>query len=233
MPIAGVDGCRRGWIVAIDREDGSEPRVSLFERFGDVLTSTPRLQVVAVDIPIGLASSRTCVRECDVQARASLGHPRGLSVFTAPIRQVLGVKPHPTASALSKELCGSGLSIQAYCIAPKIKEVDDAVSPAESERVFEVHPEVCFAQLTGGPIQTRKKSVEGRRIRREALVAEFQDRAVSLAESAFSRKDVGTDDVYDAFACLWTARRIGLGKHGTFPLRPPIDERGLLMRIVY
>ena len=233
MPIAGVDGCRGGWIVAIDREDGSEPWVSLVERFGDVLTSTPHLQVVAVDIPIGLASGQTRVRECDAQARAFLGRPRGSSVFPAPIRQVLGVKPHRAASELSRELCGSGLSIQAYCIAGKIKEVDDALSPAESGRVFEAHPEVCFAKLTGGPVQTRKKSIEGKRIRRQALVAEFKSQALSMAESKFPRKCVGLDDIYDAFVCLWTARRIARGEHGMVPSAPPTDERGLPMRIVY
>jgi len=41
------------------------------------------------------------------------------------------------------------------------------------------------------------------------------------------------DDLLDAFAVLWTARRIAEGKAVTLPARPPLDSFGLRMAIAY
>src|SRR5690606_24608734 len=53
-----------------------------------------------------------------------------------------------------------GVSIQAFGIFPKIREVDVLLSerPDLRERVFESHPEVAFMRLNGGiPMRLPKK----------------------------------------------------------------------------
>jgi len=46
-------------------------------------------------------------------------------------------------------------------IAPKIKQVDDAITP-DCQRAFEVHPEVCFWALNERcPMKYNKKTAEG------------------------------------------------------------------------
>ena len=47
------------------------------------------------------------------------------------------------------------------------------------------------------------------------------------------RAVAGLDDLYDALAALWTARRIKRGIAETLPEEPSADEHGLPMRIVY
>jgi predicted RNase H-like nuclease len=49
----------------------------------------------------------------------------------------------------------------------------------------------------------------------------------------FLVKDVGHDDILDAFAVLWSAERIFRGRHRLPPERPPFDIWGLRMEIVY
>jgi predicted RNase H-like nuclease len=46
-------------------------------------------------------------------------------------------------------------------------------------------------------------------------------------------KDVGTDDIYDAFAALWTAQRICQGQAVVIPNPAPVDSTGLPMGIWY
>lgn len=54
------------------------------------LDGCPDGWVVVVDSPIGLTAAGQ--RTCDRAARATLGRPRGSSVFSAPVRSVLGVR---------------------------------------------------------------------------------------------------------------------------------------------
>ena len=52
--LAGVDGCRAGWVAAFVRPDGDDVRVRNIQHFADVLTALEAPVIVAVDIPIGL-----------------------------------------------------------------------------------------------------------------------------------------------------------------------------------
>ena len=52
--LAGVDGCRDGWLVAFVRTSGDEARVRIESRFAAILTAPEQPAVVAVDMPIGL-----------------------------------------------------------------------------------------------------------------------------------------------------------------------------------
>ena len=52
--LAGVDGCRSGWVAAFVRPTGGDARVRVVPRFADVLGAPEAPTIVAVDIPIGL-----------------------------------------------------------------------------------------------------------------------------------------------------------------------------------
>jgi predicted RNase H-like nuclease len=52
--VAGVDGCRNGWVVALIRVDGGQARVRRVDRFSDIEALPEDPNIIAVDIPIGL-----------------------------------------------------------------------------------------------------------------------------------------------------------------------------------
>src|SRR5437763_193817 len=52
VKLAGVDGCKAGWIV-VHREPGAAPSVSVFPSFPALLEALPDA-IIAVDMPIGL-----------------------------------------------------------------------------------------------------------------------------------------------------------------------------------
>ena len=141
MFVAGVDGCRAGWVAFKLELPSLATSVDLVD-LPKLLSSRPTdLLCLAVDIPIGLLD---CSRPCDKAARKMLGQPRGTSVFAAPCRAALVATTHAAASQINREKTGKGLSQQAFGIIPKVKRVDDAITPDSQQWAFEVHPEVCF-----------------------------------------------------------------------------------------
>ena len=104
--VAGVDGCRAGWVLAAVPRDGRGPsQVLVVPDLAYVVAELEagRLDAVAVDIPIGLPIRGP--RAADVLARARLG-PRRNSVFPAPARAVLGATDYADACARSRAVCG-------------------------------------------------------------------------------------------------------------------------------
>ena len=93
--VAGVDGCKAGWFVAIISTTMKSVQADthfvlklkkflVTSTFTEVLSETTDCELVCVDIPIGLSDGRQ-PRDCDVAARKALGGPRASSVFPAPI----------------------------------------------------------------------------------------------------------------------------------------------------
>ncbi len=230
--LAGVDGCPAGWYAVSGPQADGRVAGAVHAGFADLLQALPAATRVAVDIPIGLNDSGE--RACDQAARQRLG-PRASSIFTAPLRGVLGAASHPEASARRRAVEGKGMSIQAYNILRKVEEVDTTLraSAAWAGRVHETHPEVCFLEMNGGvPLAYGKKGAEGRRLRLTLLEAVFPGQAERLLDE-FPRRAVQADDVLDALACLWTAKRLAQGRARTLPAVPPQDACGLRMAIHY
>src|SRR5690242_20609020 len=120
MFVAGVDGCRAGWVAFKVELPSFATSVDLVD-LPKLLSNRPdNLLCLAIDIPIGLLD---CSRACDKAARKLLGQPRGTSVFAAPCRAVLTATSHADASQINREKTGRGLSQQAFGIIPKIKQV--------------------------------------------------------------------------------------------------------------
>ncbi|MEM1423302.1 MAG: DUF429 domain-containing protein [Planctomycetota bacterium] len=206
--VAGADGCRSGWVVALGAALKTKVR---FERalVVDALAGIEALgvELLAVDIPIGLAEgAEPGGRACDRVARELLG-ARKASVFSPPVRGVLRCGTYEEALEVSRASSehGLGLSKQSWNIVPKIREADGFVR-ASSLRTVEAHPELIFTEMTGAPMEHPKKSKAGARDRRRAL-------AGVMGEVPTERVgDHLMDDLLDACACLWTAWRVHAGR---------------------
>jgi predicted RNase H-like nuclease len=128
------------------------------------------------------------------------------------------------------------VSKQLFNIAPKIREVDEALraDPGAAERVFEVHPELAFWRLNGERALTEPKKVKSRpyepglALRRGLLIAAGLP---SEAVNEVPPKGAAADDLLDALACTAIARRLHSGLAQPFPNPPPRDEFGLPMAI--
>lgn len=227
MFVAGVDGCRAGWVAFKVEVPSLATSVELVD-VPKLLKSRPNdLLGLAIDIPIGLLDYS---RACDKAARKLLGQPRGTSVFAAPCRAALSAITHAAASQINREKTGRGLSQQAFGIIPKIKHVDDAITADSQQWAFEVHPEVCFWALNQRqPMRHNKKTSEGASERIALLRPLFPDIDRHLAKRTLR---VGADDLLDAAAAAWT----GLRFHNAAALQvcpPECDKRGLAVVIWY
>jgi predicted RNase H-like nuclease len=213
-------------VSVADRHDEADVRVVPDLRGVMELVDSAALQAVAIDIPIGLQARDP--RQADIEARRQLGARRS-SVFPAPARPVLAATSYEEACALSRAACGKAISKQLFNILPKIREVDQLVTPARQRRVFEMCPELSLAMLAGTPMAFKKTTAEGRAERVEALRAVFGRHQIERLGERPPR-GARVDDVLDAFAGAWTARRFAVGGHRQFGGQ--LDERGLRMEVV-
>jgi len=187
-----------------------------------------RMVCAAIDIPIGLADREP--RSCDVAARRLLG-PRRSSIFPAPVRPVLQAASYAEACALSRRACGKSISKQLYNILDKIRTVDALQSPRLQDQLFEMGPELSFAQLTGRPMPANKRTAAGRIARELALAsADAFGETVRAILQAPAPTGAKHDDVLDALIGAWTARRRAAGLHTR--LGGDLDGRGLRMEII-
>jgi predicted RNase H-like nuclease len=228
--VAGIDGCRAGWIVVLLRRTQRTwtYQVTLCPKFADILSLDPTPAVIAIDIPIGLLDKpQPGGRACDRPARQLLGR-RASSIFTPPTRPMLQATRY-------EQVRQQGLSIQSFNILPKIREVDQLMTPALQQRVHEAHPELAFMSLAGAPMQYNKKTLEGREERLRILERAFRGmgQAFESAGMAFKKSEVAMDDLLDAHVLAWTALRISTGQGNRVPDDPLIDRKGLRMEIWY
>lgn len=217
----GVDACRAGWVAVAPDDTGVRAYVS-----ADLATVVAQadgdgpVAVVAVDIPIGLPDDGR--RRADVLARDRIG-PRRSSVFMTPVRDALEAADHAEAVRINRRLAGEGVSIQAYALRRKLLAANDWVATAD-RTVVEAHPEVSFAHLAGAPLATRKATWAGAEQRRRLLATAGIRPSGDLG---LSGADVGVDDVLDAAAAAWTARRVLTGLALSVPDPPERFSDGL------
>ncbi|HUP32715.1 MAG TPA: DUF429 domain-containing protein [Gaiellaceae bacterium] len=195
VPVAGIDGTKGGWVAIVLDHEGRfvsdhliRPVKTHFEELRDCA-------VLAIDVPIGFGP-----RDADAAARAYLAGNASV-VFTTPSREVLERPFGP----------GLRVSAQAHALGPRILHVTDlAVS---DDRIHEVHPEVSFRAMNGGRrLRYRKKSAGGA-LERVALLRENGIELTALGPAA----EAPLDDVLDAAAAAWSARRIARGEARTLP----------------
>ena len=229
--VAGVDGAAGGWVMAVTgARQGTPAEFSLFDSFAELWTETRRLGLVAVgiDMPIGLPCDAR--RQADMQARQLLGRRRS-SLFWSPPIAALDAAEYDQANRASREHLGMGLAKQAYNLMPKIREVRSVLLPSDlrtdaTPRAAEVHPELSFAVMAGSlrrpdahhrdggsmpfaaPLQHPKRLRAGIAERLAHLTEQFEGIPASALTPLVGPPHAALDDVLDAAAAAWTARRI-------------------------
>lgn len=226
----GVDGCPGGWVAMVwePEADRVEP---LFVRSIAALLHRFPGATIGIDMPIGL--STTGRRQCDFDARKFLSPLRASSIFPPPVPGILDAESYKDACSRSFSLVGKKISQQTFALFPKLREVQQAVTPAIQNRVFEIHPDVCFAALARHPMVHPKRTPAGYEERRGYLQ---QAMGISLPDRSLIGSWVPPaqpDDVLDALAGAWTARRFAEGRAERFPVIEERDELGLRMEMVY
>jgi predicted RNase H-like nuclease len=227
--IAGVDGRRGGWALALVTPGRRRPVVTWHvvpgqdaDGFRAVLELARGADAVGVDCPIGLPAHEW--RRCDLLAKRRLG--RGSArVFLAPPRPVLSASTYSEARLVARDLLdGRGVSAQSYGLRRAVLAVDAVLRAGVQADVVEVHPELSFLALAGraaGDPLPSKKTPAGRAARLAALARWVPGAAVEAPDG---------DDGLDALAAAWSAWR-----HATVvaeTLGGEVDEHGLPMRIV-
>ncbi|MEM9666996.1 MAG: DUF429 domain-containing protein [Bacteroidota bacterium] len=235
--VAGLDGYRGGWVAVLAPVEAAGPlRVCRLETFDGVLTLPGAPVQVGVDMVIGLPeAAQRGGRACDRAARQILGRPRGSSVFSPPVRAVLAATSYAEALAHNRasSAVGLGISIEAYHLLPKIREVDAVITPERQGWIREVHPELSFAAMTRGQaVAAGKRTAEGQATRRQLLADHGFETVVAQVE-AHTGRGLKADDLLDACAVCWSARRLARKTAQRLPDEPERDARGLEMAIWY
>ncbi|TGQ43894.1 DUF429 domain-containing protein [Mesorhizobium sp. M00.F.Ca.ET.216.01.1.1] len=249
MTFIGIDGCKAGWI-AVCRDPGAAPSVTVFQSFAALLEALPANATVAVDMPIGLPEfSQKGGRGPEALVRPLLG-ARQSSVFAIPSRAALYADiddfttveawyaAHRRASEVAKTTSDPprGVSIQAFGIFAKIREVDALLiaRPELRSRVFESHPEVAFCRLNGDQAMSLPKKVKG-----AANPAGMAERKALLCRHGYDKnfldqmppRGAASDDFLDAAAMMLIAGRIASGEARPFPDPPLADRFGIPVAI--
>ena len=224
MIVAGVDGCRTGWVICRRAACGALD-VSVIEH-RTLAVACEGLSILAIDMPIGFVERPKPPRACEGEARSRLPGKTS-SVFPTPCRPVLDCTTYEEANALSRSL-GIGLPKQTFHLLEKMREVDDLLRtrPDLQAIVREAHPELAFAWMNGGrPVLSKKRRREGYAERRRLLEAQGFPCPVDRLKGA------ARDDILDAIAMCWTALRIAEGKACRLGPADARDSAGLPMNI--
>lgn len=247
--VAGVDGCRAGWIAVV-RRPGAAPEAAVFARLADLVDALEPQAVIAVDMPIGLPERvGHGGRGPERLVREKLG-ARQSSVFSIPSRAAVFAEEaafttveawhaaHRRASRVARATSEPprAVSIQAFGIFSKIRELDVLLRarPGLCERVIESHPEAAFWRLNGErAMQTPKKArgsvnPDGMEERKALLAGCGIDRGFL---DAAPPRGAGADDYLDAAAMMLVAGRRACGLALPFPDPPGRDGHGLPIAI--
>lgn len=230
--VAGVDGCRGGWIALLKDMDGiTPPAFVLCPSFRDVLDLGAI--IITIDMPIGFPDFMEAGgRGADLQARAILG-PRKSSVFPAPARPALMATSYEEACEINRDCTNPprALSQQSFNLFRKMREIDMAMTPALQERIHESHPEFAFCMLNDvEPLPHSKKDPVGA-AERQALLEDAGFESTLLTGRPFPRSKVTADDMLDAAVLALVAEKIHKGTARRVPRDPARDAKGLRMEI--
>lgn len=235
--VVGVDGCPAGWVIVFrDVSGGEPPEVGLAVHFSEILAHPRAPSRIAVDMPIGLPD-RTGPngRAPERSVRPLLG-ARQSSVFSIPARAVVYATEYREACRIALETSDPPRKVakQAFYLFPKMREIDQLMTPQMAERVFEVHPEAAFWRLNGGREMSQPKKVKSR-----PNPAGLEERIALLGRFGFERdfltqkvgRGVGPDDLIDACVNSLIAERLYCGKADPHPDPFERDSKGLPVAI--
>jgi predicted RNase H-like nuclease len=120
--------------------------------------------------------------------------------------------------------------------ADKIREVHEymGTNPDSGHFLYEVHPRLSFLELRGGLREQRHDKGKPRfRDQLSFLCDIYPSEALYQALTAFRHAEASRHDVLDAFAMLWSAKRIATSRAERLPSMPVYDARGFDMAVWY
>jgi predicted RNase H-like nuclease len=240
----GIDGCAGGWVVATVRPRGAPAAIASVRVISriDALEGCLAEEGVEprrclIDIPIGLVTAG--LRPVDLAAKTLLGR-KAATVFAVPPRPVFDALDFDEANRLARDCMGQGLSVQAWNIMGKIREVDLHLRrrhPARP-RLRESHPELVFARLaattaTAVDLAAHGKKTAAGRTARLAVLTTLGIDATALVAAGLTHAGgrVAADDLLDALA-LAVAARLPEQALARVPAEGGVDPLGLPMEIV-
>ncbi len=124
---------------------------------------------------------------------------------------VLRASDYSMARRTAREQFDIGVSAQAYALAPKILEVDEVAR--RDSRIIEVHPEACFTAMGSKEVESSKTTWTGQQTRQRLLA----ETGISIPDDIGDAGVAKADDVLDAAAAAWTARRYAQGTANRLP----------------
>jgi predicted RNase H-like nuclease len=240
MWVAGVDGCRAGWIAVLMRvDDPHAHRIVTAPTLAAIADAPEQPAVIAVDMPIGLPERTQGSGRLPEQLIRPLLGQRQSSVFAIPSRCAVEAEDYGDACGIAAATSEPPrkVSRQGFAIFPKIRDID-ALLRARTDlmtRVYEVHPELAFWTLNGCRALDQPKKVKGTpygpgmALRRGLL-----GRSGLLPEGlihASPPHGAAQDDLLDALAGLTVALDIARGGGQPFPDPPGRDAHGLPVAI--
>lgn len=228
----GIDGCRGGWLVCLLFKSGRVNflLLSQLEQINQHLrTSIP----VFIDMPFGLQEKGE--RQCDKEARRLLGKRRS-TIFITPCRPAVFANDYAEACKINQICSGKKISIQAWNITPKIRELDHFLrnNTQWQKAFFESHPELCFASLNNGQILNQsKKTEQGWKQRIRLLQNYLNIKRIDLEQwrEKLGRSQIQFDDLLDA-AVLSICASLPAEWRQMIPEEIQRDKYGLKMNIV-
>jgi predicted RNase H-like nuclease len=118
----------------------------------------------------------------------------------------------------------------------KVREVHDFVgsNARPAHALYEVRPNLSFCELHGDDDEMQQS---GRRLRflekLSYLCDVYPSEALYDAMTTFRPADVSREDVLDAFAMLWSAKRIATSRAERVPARPVYSASGSDVAVWY
>jgi predicted RNase H-like nuclease len=212
MRVAGADVWKGKWVVVV-LDDGRFERAFVAAAIADAVAELADGSAIGVDMPIGLPPAGES-RSADLEARAFVG-PRRSAVFPTPSAALLERSSAAEANMLAKERGWPGISAQAFALKKQILAVQPLA--LADERIWEVHPEVSFAEasvaLGGCQLAWSKNSWNGAALR-SRIVASC---GITVPADLGLAGAVDVPDVLDAAIAAWSADRIARGAGVSFP----------------
>jgi predicted RNase H-like nuclease len=118
----------------------------------------------------------------------------------------------------------------------KVREVRDFMraNSDAAHLLYEVHPHVSMLELQGGYDENEHNGGGPHLLDQLRYLCDvYPSEALYDALSPFRPADVSRRDVLDAFAMLWSAKRIATSRAERLPNRPVHNARGYEMAVWY
>lgn len=233
MVVAGIDGCKQGWLMVKHQPEGYS--YGVYASFKALVAANPDLNRIFIDIPIGL-SSLGFKRTLESSIRKELPG-RQSTVFNPPCREALVFDNYQLAKNENKKIEGKAISVQAFNISKKIREVDNYLLQNDPPfEFFESHPELCFKYLhpRRKVLPTKKSTPEGVEERLKIL-SNYDNGIPAFYQKILQntmRKDVKKDDILDAICLCLTNKMAGQTQMKIFQDENKRDLQGIPVRIV-